>query len=432
MPFEQKVSHKPQRVGASKNSMAAEASHGRRTAETENLVRKTAAAGRKRPVSTDSDGQASRVSGQTDTTRNDAACDNLESVCIGEAEHDVALVSTVVQTELTMSCVAQMENSIESHYTQMYCNSTKTSADNANEFHISKFSDDNERVKYYTGLENFHLLMIVFNFVEEHVNSCTSLSKFHEFILVLMRLRLNAGLQDLAFRSNISISTVSRVIIKWIVVLDIRLSAACLIWPDRENLCKTMPTCFKQAFGNKVVVIIDCFEIFIDRPSNVLARAETWSQYKHHNTVKFLIGIAPQGVVSFLSSGWGGRVSDKYLTEHCRLLDKLLPGDVVLADRGFTVGESVSLTGATLAMPAFTKGRDQLTALEVEQSRAISNVRIHVERVIGTVRQKYTILGGPLPVDFLIRRSSDDVPLIDRLVRVCCCLTNLCTSVVPS
>jgi len=43
--------------------------------------------------------------------------------------------------------------------------------------------------------------------------------------------------------------------------------------------------------------------------------AETWSQYKHHNTAKFLIGITSQGVFSFISQGWGGRVSDKYLTE---------------------------------------------------------------------------------------------------------------------
>ena len=66
---------------------------------------------------------------------------------------------------------------------------------------------------------------------------------------------------------------------------------------------------------------------------NLLARAQTDSSHKHHNTVKYLIGITPQGTVSFISDGWGGRVSDKYLTENCGLLDYLIPGDTVLADR---------------------------------------------------------------------------------------------------
>ena len=49
--------------------------------------------------------------------------------------------------------------------------------------------------------------------------------------------------------------------------------------------------CFQYAFGKKVTVVIDCFEVFIERPSNLLARAQTFSSYKHHNTVKVLIGI---------------------------------------------------------------------------------------------------------------------------------------------
>jgi len=144
-----------------------------------------------------------------------------------------------------------------------------------------------------------------------------------------------------------------------------------------------------------------------------------------------LLGIAPQGIVSFVSECWGGRVSDKYLTEHCGILRKLLPGDVVLADRGFDIAESVAMVQAQLHIPAFTKGKQQLSAAEVESTRKIANVRIHVERVIGCVRQKYSILRGIIPIDFVIKRVGEDVPAIDRIVRVCCALNNLCVSVVP-
>ena len=188
--------------------------------------------------------------------------------------------------------------------------------------------------------------------------------------------------------------------------------------PEREQLRKAMPECFRSSFGTKVAVIIDCLEIFLERPSNLPARASTWSSYKHHNTVKVLLGITPQGVVSFVSDPWGGHVSDKYLTEHCGSLENLLPGDVVLADWGFDISDSVCMMQARLYIPAFTKGKDQLSAMEVHETKTIANVQIHIERVIGCVRQKYSILQSTLPIDFVNKRIGEECPLIDRIVLI--------------
>ena len=44
-----------------------------------------------------------------------------------------------------------------------------------------------------------------------------------------------------------------------------------------------------------MVSIIDCSEIFIEQPKNLTARAQTWSNYKHNNTAKYLIGITLSG-----------------------------------------------------------------------------------------------------------------------------------------
>ena len=126
----------------------------------------------------------------------------------------------------------------------------------------------------------------------------------------------------------------------------------------------------------------------------------------------------------------GGRTSDKFVTEHCGLLQKLLPGDLVLADRGFDIEDSCGLYCAKLKIPSFTQGKPQLSPEEIESTRSIANVRIHVERVIGCVRQKYTILGhGVVPIDYV--RSRNGAPcLLDRVAFVCCALTNCCKSVV--
>lgn len=215
-------------------------------------------------------------------------------------------------------------------------------------------SKSEAKVRFYTGLSGLDVLKQVLDFVAPYVTRRTkNLTQFQELVLVLMKLRLNVPLQDLAYRFEISLSTVSRILTAWMTVLDVRLSPL-IRWPERDELWLTMPMCFRFAFGKKTTIIIDCFEVFIERPSNLLARAQTFSNYKHHNTVKFLIGITPQGSVCFVSNAWGGRTSDKHLTDHCGILKNLKPGDLVMADRGFTIQDSLSVYQAQLAIPAFT------------------------------------------------------------------------------
>ena len=60
-----------------------------------------------------------------------------------------------------------------------------------------------------------------------------------------------------------------------------------------------------------------------------------------------------------------------------------MPGDVVLADRGFDIAESVGFYCAEVKISAFTKGKTQLSGADVESTQRIASVRIHVERVIG-------------------------------------------------
>ena len=122
----------------------------------------------------------------------------------------------------------------------------------------------------------------------------------------------------------------------------------------------------------KCVCVIDCFEVFCERPQDFMARAQTYSNYKHHNTVKCLIGITPKGVISYILKGWRGRVSDKHLTENCGILNNLLPGDQILADRVFDVQDSVGLFCTKINIPPFTKGKKQLSRMEVDTACKLS------------------------------------------------------------
>lgn len=88
-------------------------------------------------------------------------------------------------------------------------------------------------------------------------------------------------------------------------------------------------------------------------------------------------------------------------------LDKILPGDVVMADRGFTMTEDFAMRGAKLIVPAFTKGKRQLSPQEVEESQQLSEARIHVERLIGRTKD-FSILKKRLPITLLKKKHNKE------------------------
>ncbi|ROL48786.1 THAP domain-containing protein 11 [Anabarilius grahami] len=103
-------------------------------------------------------------------------------------------------------------------------------------------------------------------------------------------------------------------------------------------------------------------------------------------------------------------------------------GDVVLADRGFLVKESIQRCQAELKIPAFTRGKKQLDPVDLENTRCLASLRIHIERVIGVLRQKYTVLQSTVPISFTDIDRENDVTYLDKIVSICCALTNVSES----
>ena len=163
------------------------------------------------------------------------------------------------------------------------------------------FFENTEKVKFYTGLPNKEILYSIYNMVAPHIESSgnTKLTKYQQLVMTLMRLRLWLQEKDLAYRFQVSQSTVSKIFQRWIGVMRKRLEFL-VYWPERDELYKTMPMCFQESFG-RCAIVIDCFEVYIEKSSDFMARATTFSSYKHHNTLKILIGITPQGTISFIS-----------------------------------------------------------------------------------------------------------------------------------
>ncbi|XP_029966220.1 uncharacterized protein LOC115401959 [Salarias fasciatus] len=292
------------------------------------------------------------------------------------------------------------------------------------------FEEDDDKVQYNTGLPNLAAFMALFRFLMPLMPTQRKiLTPFHMVLLTFMLLRLDLPVQHLAHLFRVSPNTVYRTFNEMVSFMHANLRRA-ITWPDRDTLHKTMPHQFAEAFGHRVAVIIDCFEVFTEKPSNLKARAQIFSSYKQNHSMKYLMGITPRGAICFLSKGWGGRTSDKHITFNSGFLDNLLPGDIVLADTGFDIQECAGMMWAEVKLPAFTKGCCQLAARDEEETRKIAHLRIHVEKVIGNICQKYRILSGTIPVHMILPCEGEEVTLLDKIVTVCCALTNHCPSVV--
>ena len=132
----------------------------------------------------------------------------------------------------------------------------------------------------------------------------------------------------------------------------------------------------------KCRVIIDCAEVFIERPKTLFFQAATWSDYKLHYTFKFLVGITPTAFISFLSSCYGGRASDKLITRDSGFYDLLERCDEVIADRGFQIQEDLLLHFNRLFVRPGARVKIPVTKSEVKKAKEVAHLRIPVERAI--------------------------------------------------
>ena len=98
----------------------------------------------------------------------------------------------------------------------------------------------------------------------------------------------------------------------WIRFLGKFFGDAVIVWLPKDAIFSNLPNIFKGAYRN-TRCIIDCSEIYIERPKSLNVQASTWSDYKKHNRFKFLIAIAPSGYITYILDCYGGRATDQFI-----------------------------------------------------------------------------------------------------------------------
>ncbi|KAK3755325.1 hypothetical protein QZH41_002742 [Actinostola sp. cb2023] len=305
-------------------------------------------------------------------------------------------------------------------------------------FGVERFALSDADMLYYTGFENYQFFKAFYEFLDNDSGALSRLnywgsnnSSFQlqgidkrgkkrsivpadELCLTLCRLRINMSGKVLADQFKISTSEVSRIFVTYLDYIYTRFIQLD-IWAARETVDKTMPESFRVEYPF-TRIILDCTELFIEKPSCFRVQSETYSTYKSHNTAKGLVGIAPYGAVTFISDLYGGHTSDKEMIEVSGVLEKLEPGDSVMADRGFEIQDLLVVRGCSLNIPPFMRCKDRLDPDEEVETRQIAAVRIHVsERAIERIKN-YNILRQILP-----NAMSEDV---NKIWKVCAHLTN--------
>ena len=289
----------------------------------------------------------------------------------------------------------------------------------------------------YTGLSR-QKLNLVFQFIQEKAKAMRywkgsvdtvvsskrkargvdrKLPLWDEFVLTLVRTRKNFDVHFLADTFGISSGQVSRIYTTWITFLSTEMSFL-VPWPHRDEIMKSMPVRFKK-YPN-LRIIIDCLELFIQKPKLPSSQKVTWSNYKHRNTVKLLVGITPNGIISFVPPLWTGMVSDKEIVKATGLVNNLQKGDAVMADKGFLIRDLLTFKKVQLISPAFCRG-PRLSARGTTYTRRVAALRSHVERYILKLKQ-FRILSGVIPL--LLK------PVLDRIIFLCAALSNLQTKAI--
>ena len=124
----------------------------------------------------------------------------------GDKTNDIDPGEKSVQTDMKCKDISLLQDEMKS-ITSELCNLRLEVR--MNKVGTEDWFNSDEKVNFCTGLPNSYVLMTVFEFVLSEVkhSSLSALTQFQEFAMILMRLRLNLTISDLAYRFAISTST---------------------------------------------------------------------------------------------------------------------------------------------------------------------------------------------------------------------------------
>ncbi|KAM6900900.1 uncharacterized protein PEZ65_019105 [Lycodopsis pacificus] len=245
------------------------------------------------------------------------------------------------------------------------------------------FIDNDHKALHFIGiaLDVFNILV---SSLEGNTSNTFPMSLRDQVLLTLMMLKTNCQIAKLAEQFRVSEIMASTIVSFWIEELE-KILQPLIPWLPKETIEATMPQEFRKYYPNTTCVLHFC-QSYVQNPPN-LSRGEPHVLY--HDTVKFLVAVAPCGLIMFISGAYEVHSSDKSITMNSGLLDNLKPGDVFMTQHRYC-SRNVSSTSHVV--------------------RAIQHLKV------------YKILSHVV--------SNIMAPQINKILRICSALVNLRCDVV--
>lgn len=297
--------------------------------------------------------------------------DRSSTVLLQDTEPEMVR-SVGCQTDMTLFDLEQLENEVKN-----LKNRLNDKAKLKRDLFMEDVLENDDSVKFYTGIPTLGCFNLISELIKPEAEKLKywdknknkqmkyqttsnskpgpkrSLTLTEELVLTLVRLRLGLMGRQLADTFSVSQSQLSRVFTTWVCFLASIFQEVLVLWPSKDEIKRNLPRSFNKYPNTRI--IIDCTEMFIEKPTSPYAQRATWSEYKGHNTIKALVGITPSGYFSFLSKFWTGSTSDRKITQESGLVDMLEEGDSVMADRGFNIRDILTKKKVYLNIPPFSK-----------------------------------------------------------------------------
>jgi hypothetical protein len=190
--------------------------------------------------------------------------------------------------------------------------------------------------------------------------------------------------------------------------------------PTRSQMLRAYPKSVIKKFGHAhIFMLLDAIEIFAEVASMKSVNAILYSAYKHHSTLKWLVGCDPIGTVwnDSISEGYPGAISDPIQTIVTNILEQIPFGCAVEVDKGFLIENECAFLGIHCVRPMkMLTGQMQQSKEDVALTQKVGKTRIPVEQVNGQMKNSASF--------FDKRIRLDQIGLADLICRVSYLLQN--------